>query len=331
MSQIRKPIPVNVITGFLGVGKTSTILKLLEQKPADEEWAILVNEFGEIGVDRGLVEGQLTPRSDAMVFEVPGGCMCCAAGLPMEMALSQIFFLGEPDRLIIEPTGLGHPAEVLGVLAAEAYADQLELHTTIALVDPRAIADEQRCQHPSFVQQIAIADLVIANKADLASPQDLRRLRAYLDAHGAANVAMQPVEYGAVDIAFLDGRSAWSLQHKTHHHTDPNYIPAADLPLPDCGFLRADNRGEGFESVGWRFSAEKIFDRNKVTAFLQSTRAERIKAVLITEAGIFGYNISGSEFSEVPIDDCMESRLEIISLESDRCWEQTLLSCLVSQ
>ena len=114
MSQITSPIPVNVITGFLGVGKTSSILKLLEQKPADQEWAILVNEFGEIGVDRGLVQGQLAPRNDVMVFEVPGGCMCCAAGLPMEMALSQIFFLGEPDRLIIEPTGLGHPAEVLG-------------------------------------------------------------------------------------------------------------------------------------------------------------------------------------------------------------------------
>ena len=330
MSQIRKPIPVNVITGFLGVGKTSTILKLLEQKPADEEWAILVNEFGEIGVDRGLVEGQLTPRSDAMVFEVPGGCMCCAAGLPMEMALSQIFFLGEPDRLIIEPTGLGHPAEVLGVLAAEAYADQLELHTTIALVDPRAITDEQRCQHPSFVQQIAIADLVIANKADLASPQDLLRLREFLDAHGATNVAMRPVEYGAVEIALLDGRSAWSLQQKTHHHTEPNYIPAADLPLPDCGYLCANNRGEGFESVGWRFNAEKIFNRAKVVAFLQSVHAERIKAVLITEAGIFGYNISRSEFSEVPIDDCMESRLEIISLKSDPRWERALMQCLTA-
>ena len=330
MSQVKSPIPVNVITGFLGVGKTSAILKLLEQKPADEQWAILVNEFGEIGVDRALVQGQLAPRNDVMVFEVPGGCMCCAAGLPMEMALSQIFFLGEPDRLIIEPTGLGHPAEVLGVLAAEAYAAQLELHTTIALVDPRAIADEDRCRHPSFIQQVAIADLVVANKADLASPQDLRRLRAFLDAHGATNVAMQPVEHGAVDIAFLDGRSAWSLQQKTHHHADPNYIPAADLPLPDCGFLRADNRGEGFESVGWRFSAEKIFHRDKVVALLQSVQAERIKAVLITDAGIFGYNISGSEFSEVPIDDCMESRLEIISLESDPQWEQALMQCLTA-
>ena len=330
MSEIRNPIPVNVITGFLGVGKTSAILRLLEQKPADEEWAILVNEFGEIGVDQSLLKGQLAPRSDVMVFEVPGGCMCCAAGLPMEMALSQIFFLGEPDRLIIEPTGLGHPAEVLGVLAAEAYADQIELHTTIALVDPRVINDKQHCHHPSFIQQIAIADLILANKADLASPEDLQRLREYLDSHGATNVAMQPVEYGAVDLALLKGRSDWCLQQKAHHHPDPNYIPAADLPLPDCGFLRADNRGEGFESVGWRFSAEKMFNRTEVVAFLQGVQAERIKAVLITEAGIFGYNISGSEFSEVPIDDCMESRLEIISLESDPQWEQALMQCLMA-
>jgi len=155
-------------------------------------------------------------------------------------------------------------------------------------------------------------------------------LRAFLDALGATNVAMQPVEYGAVDITFLDGRSAWSLQQKTHHHTDPSYIPAADLPMPDCGFLRADNKGDGFESVGWRFSAEKIFSRTKVVAFLQGVQAERIKAVLITEAGIFGYNISGSEFSEVPIDDCMESRLEIISLESDPQWEQALMQCVTA-
>ena len=113
-----KPTAVNVITGFLGVGKTTAILNLLQQKPDDELWAILVNEFGEIGVDGGLLKGQAPARDDVMVFEIPGGCMCCAAGLPMEMALSQLFFLASPDRLIIEPTGLGHPAEVLSVLAS---------------------------------------------------------------------------------------------------------------------------------------------------------------------------------------------------------------------
>jgi len=323
-----KITPVNVITGFLGVGKTSSILSLLQQKPADEEWAILVNEFGEIGVDQGLIKGQITPRNDVMVFEVPGGCMCCAAGLPMEMALSQIFFLGQPDRLIIEPTGLGHPAEVLGILAADAYADQLELHTTVALVDARSLNDEQHCKHPSFIQQIEIADLVLANKADLSSQQDLERLRVYLNSHCAADVEMHPVEYGSINIALLDGRSGWSLSQKTHHHTDPEYVPAADLPMPACGFLRADNAGEGFESVGWRFSPMKIFNRGKVVSFLQSMDADRIKAVLITDEGAFGYNISGAVFSEIPIDDCMESRIEVIALQTNPCWEVTLLGCL---
>ena len=324
-----KTTPVNVITGFLGVGKTSSILNLLQQKPADEEWAILVNEFGEIGVDQGLIKGQITSQNDVMVFEVPGGCMCCAAGLPMEMALSQIFFLGQPDRLIIEPTGLGHPAEVLGILAADAYADQLELRTTVALVDARSLNDEQHCKHPSFIQQIEIADLVLANKADLSSQQDLERLRVYLNSHCAADVAMHPVEYGSINIALLDGLSGWSLSQKTHHHTDPEYVPAADLPMPACGFLRADNAGEGFESVGWRFSAEKIFDHNKVTTLLQCMRAERIKAVMITDAGVFGYNISGTAFAKVHLDDCMESRLEIISRKSDPQWERVLMDCLL--
>ena len=101
--------------------------------------------------------------------------------------------------------------------------------------------------------------------------------------------------------------------------------------MPACGFLRADNSGEGFESVGWRFSAEKIFHHAKVAQFLKGVEADRIKAVLITDEGIVGFNVSGSAFSEVPIDDCLESRLEIISPESDSGWEQALLACLVSQ
>ena len=85
-------IPVNIITGFLGAGKTSTVLNLLNQKPKDEHWAVLVNEFGEIGVDRSLMQGHSVTHNDVVIVEVPGGCMCCAAGLPMQMALSQLLF-----------------------------------------------------------------------------------------------------------------------------------------------------------------------------------------------------------------------------------------------
>ena len=82
-----KAVPTNIITGFLGVGKTSSLLHLLKQKPANERWAILINEFGEIGIDGSLVNGSRNkaPNSDAsgekrvFIREVPGGCMCCAA------------------------------------------------------------------------------------------------------------------------------------------------------------------------------------------------------------------------------------------------------------
>ena len=71
-----RAVPTNIITGFLGVGKTSTILQLLKHKPANERWAVLVNEFGEIGVDGSLIAGQQPEESGVYIREVPGGCMC---------------------------------------------------------------------------------------------------------------------------------------------------------------------------------------------------------------------------------------------------------------
>lgn len=325
-----KPTTVNVITGFLGVGKTTAILNLLQQKPDDELWAILVNEFGEIGVDGGLLQGQAPSRDDVMVFEIPGGCMCCAAGLPMEMALSQLFFLASPDRIIIEPTGLGHPAEVLTVLASGAWRDRLTLRTTVALVDARHMTDDRHCKHRSFIQQLEIADVILANKIDLATPQDLQRLSIYLEELNVPITDVVHVERGALALSILNAHSAWSPTEKAHHHVDPDYILAADIPMPACGFLRADNSGEGYESVGWRFSADKTFQYAKVVRFLKALEADRIKAVLITDEGVIGFNVSGFEFTEWPIDDCLESRLEIISVASDSRWEQGLLECLVS-
>ena len=80
-------VPTNIITGALGVGKTTQILKLLEEKPNSERWAVLVNEFGEIGIDGSLLE---TGRKGVFIREVPGGCMCCTSGLPMHIALNQL-------------------------------------------------------------------------------------------------------------------------------------------------------------------------------------------------------------------------------------------------
>lgn len=144
---------------------------------------------------------------------------------------------------------------------------------------------------------------------------------------------MHLTEYGSMSLDLLDGRSSWLQVPNVQHHPSSHYTSVSDVPIPDSGFLWATNTGEGYTSQGWRFSAEKIFSYVKVVSFLKGLRAERIKAVLITDGGSFGYNISGPAFSEILIDDCMESRLEIISAESDSDsrWEEALMECLVAR
>ena len=88
-------VPTNVITGFLGSGKTSAILHLLSQKPPEERWAVLVNEFGEVGIDGSLLSTTNGQQEHIFVREVPGGCMCCTAGLTNAYCLEPIIEKGQ--------------------------------------------------------------------------------------------------------------------------------------------------------------------------------------------------------------------------------------------
>ena len=160
-------IQTNIITGFLGVGKTMAIQKLLSQKPVAERWAVLVNEFGEVGIDLNLFSSANGHKSGVTIRQVPGGCMCCVNGLPMQMALNLLLQESKPHRLLIEPTGLGHPKEVLAILSGEYYREVLSLQATLSLVDARKISDTRYTSNDTFNQQIEIAEVVIANKADL--------------------------------------------------------------------------------------------------------------------------------------------------------------------
>ena len=95
-----RAVPTNIITGFLGVGKTTAIAHLLTQKPEGERWAVLVNEFGEIGIDGSLFSGKSSEEIGVYISEVPGGCMCCASGLPMQIALNILLKRAQPDRCV---------------------------------------------------------------------------------------------------------------------------------------------------------------------------------------------------------------------------------------
>ncbi|MDO6425795.1 GTP-binding protein [Thalassotalea sp. 1_MG-2023] len=326
-------VPTNIITGFLGAGKTSAILQLLNNKPSNERWAVLVNEFGEIGVDGSFIKAINSTHKGVFIREVPGGCMCCAAGVPMQIALNQLLSQANPDRLLIEPTGLGHPKEVLNVLSAEHYQEVLLLQKTLTLVDARNLNNARYTSHDTFNQQIAIADTVIGNKIDLYQAGDKERLISYVKAHGKLNADIVFSQQGYVTVDQLAGKSLISpvdAQHKHHEHThSTEKTLIAELPIPASGYLKAVNSGEGFISVGWRISPEKIFEYQKLYDFLSNINAERIKAVLITELGTFGYNISTDGIKETTLKDSHESCIEIIVKSLDNQLEAKLMSCIM--
>ncbi len=326
---ISRAIPTNILTGFLGVGKTTAIQSLLSHKPPGERWAVLVNEFGEIGIDSSLMGGTSLEGEGVFLREVPGGCMCCAAGLPMQIALNQLISRAKPDRLLIEPTGLGHPREVIEVLSQAVYQGVLSLRATLTLVDARKIRDPRYIEHETFNQQLQIADVLVAHKQDLYQPDELTLLESYLQQQGMAETPLYPASMGQLELSWLDypcRQSRQGLPSQTRVLTGLN--PQAqwfdlvslegndpDGALPECGYLRKDNQGEGFHSSGWLFSPVFEFDLVSLEALLSGLEVERLKAVFITSDGIFTYNKVDGVLSTQELDETLDSRIEVIGQE----------------
>ncbi len=327
-----KAIPTNVITGFLGVGKTTAILNLLKQKPKDERWAVLVNEFGEVGIDGSLLHGKDRVEQGIFIKEVPGGCMCCAAGLSMHIALNMLIAHAKPHRLIIEPTGLGHPKEVLDILSSEHYRSIIDLRATLTLVDARKIQTERYITHPSFNQQLEVADVIIANKSDQYQPNDFPTLLDYVKSKQSQNhQSIYKTCMGSIQQEWLIPVSSYKADNHPALPKETDQPFDSDPVLPSCGYVSITNKGEGFYSQGWIFKNTFTFNRNKLQTLLTGLNVERIKAVFITDQGIIAYNQADTVLTKIEVDETFDSRIECIDLVNSAFdnLEQKLLDCLI--
>ena len=172
MDSIRK-VPTTIITGFFGVGKTTAIKSMLTRKPRHEIWAVLINEFGEVSVDQAAI-GKESNSDNVIIQEIPGGCMCCMMNVPMQVGILEILRRIKPDRLLIEPTGIGHPAGILDELRGPQLSTSLNVKAVICLVDPRHALDSRIQSVNVFNDQIHLADILVASKADMANADELK-------------------------------------------------------------------------------------------------------------------------------------------------------------
>ncbi|MBD8163551.1 GTP-binding protein [Erwinia persicina] len=303
---------VNLITGFLGSGKTTTLRHLLAGKPAGEQWAVLVNEFGEIGID-----GALLAETGAVLKEIPGGCMCCVNGLPMQVGLNRLLTQVKPDRLLIEPTGLGHPRQILDMLSAAVYEPWIDLRATLCLLDPRQLADERVIHNENFRDQLAAADIIIANKQDRWAETDREVLRRWHQ-HAAPSRQLIATDHGQIDPALLDlpRTNLQVLPAPSHHHSAARSGLAA-LKLNDAArWRRALNQGQGYHACGWIFDSETVFATTGLLEWARLAPVSRVKGVLRIAEGLVSINRQGADFHiETRQSAPPDSRIELIHEE----------------
>ena len=231
MTDRNEPIIATLLTGFLGAGKTSLLNRLLP-KPSLADTAVLINEFGEVGLDHLLVESV-----DGDIVLLRSGCICCTIRSDLKTAILSLFdrmHRGEVrrfSRLVIETTGLADPVPILATLTADPMLKfHFRLGNVVTVVDvPNGAGNI--ATYAESARQVAVADRIVISKADLAGATELATLRRRLVAMNptAATVVLDEAADPA-DALFLDpadpqaDAGRWSVgeiaerQHDHHHH-----------------------------------------------------------------------------------------------------------------
>src|SRR6186997_1012966 len=170
-------IPVTVLTGYLGAGKTTLLNRILSE-PHGKKYAVIVNEFGEIGIDNELVVG-----ADEEVFEMNNGCICCTVRGDLIRILDGLMKRkGRFDAIIVETTGLADPAPVAQTFFMDQdVSDTARLDAVITVADAKWLSDRLK-DAPEAKNQIAFADVIILNKTDLVSPDELAEVEGRIRA-----------------------------------------------------------------------------------------------------------------------------------------------------
>lgn len=261
-------LPVTVITGFLGSGKTTLISQLM-QSSTDRRLAVIVNEFGDVGVDGDILKSCAIPNCpEENIVELANGCICCTVAddfIPTIEALMQLDPL--PDHILIETSGLALPKPLLKAFEWPAIRSRITVDGVIALADAEAVADgrfaadidavdaqrraDDSLDHETplsevFEDQLNCADIVLLTKPDLAGAEKCESARNIIAEYAARTLPVVEVCEGRIDASVLLGLDAAAesdLEARPSHHDgvpehdhedfDSTIITMGEIETPD--------------------------------------------------------------------------------------------------
>ncbi len=307
MPTMLQNIPTHVIAGPLGAGKTSLIKHLLAQRPANERWAVLINEFGQIGLDAAL----LTRDDDGIALgEVAGGCLCCVNGAPFQVGLGRLLRKAKPDRLFIEPSGLGHPAQLLKQLREAPWQQVLAVQPCVLVLDAQALAAGKPLPNAQR-EALASAGLLVLNKNEALS--DAQRLLIQ------GQLPDRPIywtQQAQLPLARLPGVNAQAAAAVDNFELPKGMgqMPAI-WTEPASPICLSQGQEDGW-SIGWRWHPSQRFDARRIQQWLQSLDWRRAKLVIHSLDGWASANaVDNAALAWQPSEWRRDSRIELIFSE----------------
>ena len=231
MSETQTQIPVTVLTGYLGAGKTTLLNRILSENHG-KRYAVIVNEFGEIGIDNDLIV-----ESDEEIYEMNNGCVCCTVRGDLIRTVEGLMRRpGRFDAILVETTGLADPAPVAQTFFMDDdVRSKTKLDAVVALVDakhlPLRLKDSKEAE-----DQIAFADVVVLNKTDLVTPEELASVEATIRAINPS-ARIHCTQRSGVALSEVLDRGAFDLKRALDN--DPHFLDAHDHDHdhecgPDC-------------------------------------------------------------------------------------------------
>lgn len=312
-------VPTHIISGFLGAGKTTLLKHLLSQKPENEVWAVLMNEFGQIGVDQ-----QMLPQTQGYeVKELLGGCLCCSSQLPMQIALSRLLSETKPDRLFIEPTGLGHPAQLLEQLTEPHWQSSIAMRALVTVVDGSRLHDADWSKQNLYADQLKAAQMIVVSHTDtmdFADDQALAALKTEYQAYhqiwlmsGQTEILLEQIDLPYVGTerkiqpllkiqkTFSTGQSLPEIKQLPYHYVETT---------------------QGYSVAGWKLPKRWQFDFYPLLDLLcEQKNWLRIKGIFNTSQGWKTFNFNPQQFNYQSSEEGIDNRIEII-VQDQRDWQQ---------
>ena len=317
-------VPVHVLSGFLGAGKTTAVKDLLDRRADRERVAVVVNEFGTLGVDGAL----LSDCASCILREVPGGCVCCTARADLEASLEEVSDLVAPTRFVLEPTGLARPSELVDLLRGPRWATRFDVRPVITMLDPQQDLPKAYAESALFRDQVDTGDVLVINRCDLASEEEILRVEEFARALVPAKLLVVRASHGVLPDA------VWDLEQQ------PAPSGTTLLGAPASHHLHG-NPLEGHVAKGIAHPPERVYDADLLLAALEALRAgaltkgrvARAKGLFHTTAGWRVHEIAGGRLTTAETSWRRDSRVDVILKDPGERdfleWEEALGDALV--